>query len=93
VEKDIWKSITNENFAMLVIGREHTKEELVKFRTEKAYTFPIAADTKRAVYSLFATQTIPRNLVVDKKGNIVYFAQGFSEEEFNKMVALIKESL
>jgi peroxiredoxin len=93
VEQEIWQSIKNPNFVMLVIGREHTPEELMKFRSEKGFTFPMAADTKREVFNSYATQNIPRNLIIDKEGNVVYFKHGFTEEEFKEMVTLLKGML
>lgn len=93
VEQEIWKSLKNPNFVMLVIGREHTPEELMKFRSDKGFTFPLAADTKREIFDKYATQNIPRNLVIDKMGKIVYFKHGFTEEEFKEMIETIKELL
>jgi len=93
VENEIWKSIKNPNFVMLVIGREHTTEELIKFRSKKGFTFPLAADTNRQIFDSYATQNIPRNLIIDKNGNIVYFKQGYTEEEFKEMVEIIKSLL
>jgi peroxiredoxin len=93
VEKDIWKSIKNPDFVMLVIGREHTAEELIKFRNKKGFTFPLAADTKRQIFDSYATQNIPRNLIIDKNGNVVYFKKGYSDEEFKEMVKIIKALL
>jgi peroxiredoxin len=93
VEKEIWRKLKNENLVVLAIGREHSKEELVKFNKEKGFTFLIAPDPKREVYDLFAKQFIPRNYVVGKDGRIVFQSIGYSEEEFGKMIQLIKAQL
>lgn len=93
VEKEIWKAIKNEDFVMVAIGREHTKEELVKFKNKNGFTFPMAADENREVFSKFAHQNIPRNVIIDKKGKIRYSKHGFDEEKFGEMVKLINELL
>jgi peroxiredoxin len=93
VEKEIWQGLKNEKLVVLAIGREHSKEELIKFNKEKGFTFLIAPDPKREVYSLFAKQFIPRNYVIGKDGTILFQSIGYSEEEFGKMVQLIKARL
>lgn len=93
VEKEIWQGIKNENFAMIAIGREHTVKEMEKFKTDKKLTMPIAADTKREVYSLFAPQNIPRNIIISKDGIVLWNKHGFEQDEFNEMIELIKKEL
>ena len=54
--QEIWQANRDRNdFAMLVVGREETNESVAAFRTTHEYTFPIAADPERFVYSLYAT--------------------------------------
>jgi peroxiredoxin len=84
------KPLKSDKFLMVAIGREHTKDDLVKFNKEKGFTFPIAPDPKREVFSLFAKQSIPRNYVIGKDGKIAYQGIGYSPEDFGKMVELIK---
>lgn len=57
------------------------------------YTFPIYPDLKREVFSLFADQSIPRNVVLDRSGKIIYQSIGFEDAEFSKMVQLIANEL
>jgi len=93
VEKDIWKGIHHPDFVMLVIGREQTNEVLTKFKDDKKFTMPIAADTNRKVYALYAPQIIPRNIVIDRTGKIIYSGQGYTPEKFEEMIKLIKSEL
>jgi peroxiredoxin len=93
VEKEIWQGLKSDKLVVLAIGREHSKNELVKFNKEKGFTFPIAPDPNREVYSLFAKQFIPRNYVLDKEGRIVFQSMGYTPEEFGKIVELIKAQL
>ena len=93
VEKEIWQQLKSEKLVVLAIGREHSKDELIKFNKEKGFTFLIAPDPKRDVYSLFAKQFIPRNYVIGTDGKILFQSMGYSPEEFNKMVELIKTQL
>lgn len=93
VESDIWKSIKHSDFVMVVVGRQHTEAEMAEFLKTQGYTFPVAADTNRAVFDLFAEANIPRNVIVDKTGKVIYNEHGFEPEPFAKMVELIKENL
>jgi peroxiredoxin len=93
VEKEIWQQLRSENLVVLAIGREHSREELIKFNKEKEFTFLIAPDPKREIYSKFASQFIPRNYVIGKNGRIVFQSMGFTPEDFSRMIELIKAQL
>jgi peroxiredoxin len=93
VERDIWQQLKRDDFVVIAIGREHTREELVKFNKEKKFSFLIAPDPERAVFDLFATAYIPRNYVIGKDGKILFQSVGYSTEEFNKMIQCIKSEL
>ncbi len=60
----------NENFRLLVIGREHTDADLTKYNARKKFTFPLYPDPKREVFSLFADQSIPRAYLFGKDGKL-----------------------
>ena len=93
LEKEIWQKFKGKDFIVLAIGREHTREELVEFKNEKLFSFPLAPDAKRKIYSQFATMYIPRNYLIDRKGRIVYQSKVFTEEEFQTLVNKIEDLL
>ncbi|MBA4318153.1 MAG: protein-disulfide isomerase [Flavobacterium sp.] len=93
VEKEIWQKLKSDNFVVLAVGREHSTEELIKFNKEKGFTFLIAPDLKRGVYSLFAKELIPRTYVIDKNGKIAFQSIGYDAKEFNNMIEEIKKLL
>lgn len=86
LEKEIWKKYEErEDFLVLAIGREHSEKDLKKFNKKKGFTFHIAPDPKRKIYSLFAKQMIPRNYLIDRTGKIVYQATGYNEKDFKQL--------
>ncbi len=93
VERDIWRQLKRDDFVVIAIGREHTRQELIKFNKEKKFSFLIAPDPERAVFDLFATAYIPRNYVIGKDGKILFQSVGYSTEEFNEMIQCIKSEL
>lgn len=94
VQSTLWpKYKDNKDFALIVIGREHTDDQLKAYNERKKFTFPLYPDPKREVYSMFANQTIPRAYLFDKEGNLVYSSIGYTEDEFSKLMQAIKENL
>ena len=80
----------NDNFKLLVIGREHTWEDINKFKNQQNSSLPFYPDPERKIFSKYAKQTIPRNFVIDKKGKIVVASVGYNEEDFNKIISEVE---
>ena len=94
VQSTLWpKYKDNKNFKMLVIGREHTDEDLQKYNERKKFTFPLYPDPKREVFSKFAEKSIPRAYLFDKDGKLVYASVGYTAEEFQKLTETIESAL
>ena len=94
LQKKVYEKFGNRNdFELLVIGREHTWEEVNKFKTEQNFNLPFYPDPKREIFSKYATQNIPRNIIIDKTGKIVVSSVGFNEKEFQKYIEKTAELL
>ena len=94
VQSTLWpKYKDNKNFVMLVIGREHTDEDLQKYNERKKFTFPLYPDPKREVFSLFAEKSIPRAYLFGKDGKLIYSSVGYTAEEFQKLMETIEKAL
>ncbi len=82
----IWtENRNNKCFRLLVIGREESEEFVRGFCDKHGFTFPIAADPNRAVYSLFAKELVPRTLIVSPEGLVVYSKAGFVEDDIEEL--------
>lgn len=94
VQSTLWpKYKDNKDFVMLVVGREHTDEQLQKYNERKKFTFPLYPDPKREVFSLFAEKSIPRAYLFDKNGKLIYSSIGYTAEEFSKLMETIEKAL
>jgi peroxiredoxin len=93
LEKDLWAPLQDEGVILVAVGREHSTAEVEKFKTQKGLTFPVAADPKRDTYKHFATQYIPRCVVVGRDGEIKFQSVGFEEKDFTTLVATVKREL
>ena len=82
----------HKDFALLVVGREHSLKEMEKFKANK-FDLPFYPDPQRAVYAKFALNTIPRNYIVDRSGKIIYASSGFAADEFEKMLQVLERAL
>lgn len=94
VQSTLWpKYKDNKDFVMLVIGREHTDEQLQKYNERKKFTFPLYPDPKREVFSMFAEKSIPRAYLFGKDGKLLYSSIGYTAEEFQKLMETIESAL
>ena len=93
LEKQVWPRFKNKNFKLISIGRQHTATELKVFQSKNKFSFPIAADPIRQIYSKYAEKYIPRNYIINKNGKIIFQAKGFSQKELNEMVEIIEKAL
>lgn len=94
MQKEVWERWGDrDDFAVMVLAREEGWEKLDPFASKNNYTFPFYPDMKREVFSLFAESQIPRNVLVDKTGKIIYQSIGYTEAEFSGLIKLIEKSL
>ena len=94
LEKEIMKKYADrKDFKLIVIGREHSAEEVEKFAKEKKFTLPMAPDPKREIYGKYAKQYIPRNFIVGKDGKIKLASVGNTETGFQEIVQMVEKEL
>lgn len=94
IQEDIYKKYKDDNdFMLLIFGREHSREEVNKFQADNKYSMPFYPDLNRVIYSKFADQFIPRTFLISPEGKVIYSSIGFIEKDFNDLKQLIKEQL
>lgn len=94
VQKTLWpKYKDNKDFVLLVIGREHTDADLLKYNEKKGFTFPLYPDKNRAIFNAFAKNLIPRSYLIGKDGKVIYASKGYSEEDFAELMSQIETAL
>jgi peroxiredoxin len=93
-ENQVWlKHKDSPNFRMLAIAREETNEIIMPFKKDFKLTFPIAADSDRAIYKLFGDGGIPRSYLVGTDGKIIYQLVGFDSFLIKKMIVLVDSEM
>jgi len=93
LEKEIWRKFKSEDFVMIAIAREQSKDEIAEFKIARQLTFPMASDPQREIFSLFANGGIPRSYVVSGDGQILYQSDGYVPSEFGKLKSVIEKEL
>lgn len=78
---------TQPEVCIIAIARDQTENEVTGYFKLYGYTFPFFTDPVRQVYTLFASQTIPRLFLAGKNGKIVKTQQGKIDlEEINALL-------
>lgn len=78
-----------DEFVVVALAREQTKETVKSFADKNGYDFIFASDLDKSIYSNFADKSIPRNVVLNSKGEIIFQLMGYYPEEIKKMEKLI----
>ncbi|MDZ7633905.1 MAG: TlpA disulfide reductase family protein [Bacteroidales bacterium] len=93
LEKEIWEKYRSENFMVVALGRDHSMEEIKEFNAKKGFTFELGPDPGHEIYGKFFKQYIPRNVLVDKNGIIIYQRQGYEEKDAAELIELIEKEI
>jgi peroxiredoxin len=93
LQKNVWEPFKSSGLVVICIGREHTREELEKFRDENGFTLDFAPDPTRGIFKLFATKNIPRNVLIGKDGTIRYQSLGYNPDEFKELIDRVCKAL
>jgi peroxiredoxin len=94
IKKELAEKYKNHpEFELLIFGREHTAEEMVAFKEKNGYTMNFIPDPERKIYALFAEKYIPRNIILNREGRIIYQGTGFNEEEFKELQQMLENEI
>ncbi|MCF7885196.1 MAG: TlpA family protein disulfide reductase [Candidatus Marinimicrobia bacterium] len=82
LEAELWQKYNGKGLKIYCIGRGHNAIELRKFAEKNDYSLPIIPDPDRDIYSLFAEKYIPRNIIINEHGKIIFSETGYNQEKF-----------
>lgn len=94
IQADIYnKYKDNPNFKLLILGREHSWDEVNKFKADNKFSMPFYPDPERKIYSKFATQFIPRNFLISPEGLVLFSSIGFEDKDYKELKETIVNQL
>ena len=96
IPEKILQPFKGKDFVLIPISIAESKEKVEKKMQEmKKYgvTFNVGIDPTKKIWDLYATGSIPKNFVIDKKGVVRYVSIGNPEGSVDKLAAEIKKLL
>lgn len=86
VEKFLWQGFKDKGLIVVAVGRGHTQAEVAAFQQQTGFTFYFAEDPQKEINGKFATEYIPRCILIGKDGRIKCQTVGFSKDDFRKLI-------
>ena len=95
LETQVWQEFKDEDFILLGVDLKESKEKTTTFIEEMQVTYPIALDTNGQVFEQFTLPKagVTRNIVLDRKGKIIFLTRLFDKVEFHQMIEVIRKEL
>ena len=95
IEKEVWKPGMGSGLVVIGIDRDEPLEKVLKFKKDIGVTYPLALDPGADIFGLFALKEagVTRNVIIDRKGKIVFLTRLFDREEFDRMKKVIFSEL
>jgi peroxiredoxin len=91
IEKDIWQKGKEKGLIVLGIDRDEPVDKVIGFQKDIKVTYPLALDPGADIFGLFAQKEagVTRNVIIDRKGKIIFLTRLYKPEEFNEMKKVI----
>lgn len=95
IEKDIWKANKDKGLVVIGIDRGEPIETVKKFAETMKISYPLALDEDESIFQKFAHPKagVTRNILVDRKGKIIYLTRLFNTEEFEALKNQISKEM
>ena len=93
LQKDVIDRFAGKDVVVLPISRGEKRKTVENFLDKMGYTFPVGLDGDQSIYKKYASNYIPRSVVVGKDGKVVYVGVGYDEEIAKAIDNAITEAL
>ena len=80
MQKDVIDRFAGEDLVVLPISRGEARQKVEEYITKMGYTFPIGLDTDQSIYRKYASNYIPRSILVGRDGVVAYVGVGYDEQ-------------
>ena len=93
MQEGVIDRFAGSDLVVLPISRGEQRETVEKFIEKMGYGFPVGLDADQSIYSKYASNYVPRSVVINREGEVVYVAVGYDEQIAQEIGAAIAESL
>lgn len=92
IESQVWQPLKDKGLVLVGIDRGEPIDKVIDFAKLMAITYPLALDEESEIFTLYARKDagVTRNVIINRKGEIVFLTRLFNEDEFNQMIEVIK---
>jgi peroxiredoxin len=87
IEKEIWLEKKDAGLIVIGIDRDEPVDKVIGFKKDIKVTYPLALDPGADIFGLYAQKEagVTRNVIIDRKGKIVFLTRLYREDEFSNM--------
>ncbi len=95
IENEIWKVYKDKGLVLIGVDRGEPLETVKAFAKTMKISYPLALDEDQSAFRLFALPKagVTRNILIDRKGKIIFLTRLYNEDEFGKLKAKIASEL
>ena len=93
MQEGVIDRFAGSDLVVLPISRGEKRETVEKFIEKMGYGFPVGLDFDQSIYSKYASNYVPRSVVINREGEVVYVAVGYDEQIAQEIGVAITESL
>lgn len=93
MQEGVIDRFAGSDLVVLPISRGEKRETVEKFIEKMGYGFPVGLDIDQSIYSKYASNYVPRSVIINREGEVVYVAVGYDEQIAQEIGAAIAESL
>jgi peroxiredoxin len=91
IENEVWLPKKSEGLVVIGIDRDEPLDKVKRFKKDIAVTYPLALDPGADIFGLYASKDagVTRNVIIDRKGKIIFLTRLYEREEFDRMKKVI----
>lgn len=93
LQEGVIDHFAGRDLVVLPISRGEERRTVEAFLKKMDYTFDVGLDRKQEIYRKYATNYIPRSVVVGKDGKVTYVAVGYDAQIAKEVNAAIEAAL
>lgn len=93
LQEGVIDHFAGKDLVVLPISRGEERATVEAFLKKMGYTFPVGLDKSQSIYRQYASNYIPRSVVVGKDGKVVYVAVGYDAEIAKEVNVAIEKAL
>jgi len=80
----------HEQFVLLLVGVLDEEHHMREFKESKGYDAIYIADPKQEIREQLTARGVPRNILIDKDGTVVFQAMAYNKTPFENLIKKIK---